>query len=274
VTRSRRALAWGLGAAVSYVALGALSGHLSALARRALLDGIGPPQPYRWACPPPSLASANKRPSMGSFTIDLSPQTGSQPGVFSTNDLQASIVFADGAFPAAPGQSSIHFAITPLCSSAAAQPPAGMVIAGNVYRLEATLMPSGQAERTIASSSQFVLSYPSIPNPATSRHTLLFSPDGMSWQPVSGTIDSIAQQQALANVRMLGYFAVGATPGAGPSGTPRGSIANLIPTILVGVLVAAIAFFIVRFEIRQRRLSAARPRPRTRPPPRRRDDDW
>jgi hypothetical protein len=275
VSRSRSALAWGLGVAFSYVALAALSGHLSPLARRPLLDGFTSPPPYRWVSPPPSLASGNKRPSTGSFTIDLSAQ-GSQAGVFSTNDLQASIVFADGAFPAAPGQSSIHLMITPQAPSAAGPPPAGMVIAGNVYRFQATLQPGGQEETTISSSSQFVLSYPSIPNPATSRHTLLFSSDGMTWQPVSGTIDSIAQQQVLADVRMLGFFAVGATPGTGASGAPKGSIGNLIPTILVGGLVAVIAIFIIRFELRHRRRLESHQRPGRRPPPRpRRDaDDW
>jgi hypothetical protein len=264
--RRRRALLSGVGAAVAYVALAAISGHLSPLARRPLLDGFVAPPPYRWVSPPPSLASGNKRPSVGSFTVDFSAQTGSQAGVFSTNDLQASIVLADGAFPPAAGQSSIHLTITPMTPSAVGPAPAGMVIAGNVYRFQAVLQPSGQEETTIASSSQLVLAYPSIPNPSTSRHTLLSSADGKSWQSVGGSIDTIAQQQVLAKVRMLGFYAVGATPGKGGASVPGGSAGRLITTILVIGLVVAIAFFIVRFEIRQRRRTA-RPRPRRRPPP-------
>ena len=274
MTRSRAALAWGLVAGLSYILLAVLSGHLSPLARRPLLDGFVPPPPYRWVSPPPALASGNKRPSTASLNVDFDSRTGSQAGVFSTNDLQASIVLADGAFPPAPGQSSLRLTITPQSPSSAGPAPAGMVIAGNVYRFRATLEPGGRDLSAIASSSQLVLSYPSTPTPATSRHTLLFSADGAGWQSLSGSIDSVAQQQVLANVRMLGYFAVGATPGRGASGTPTGSVANLIPTILIGVLVAGIAFFIIRFEIRQRRRARSRPRPRPRPPSRPRDDDW
>ena len=57
----------------AYVALAALSGHLSPLARGPLLDGIGPPQAYRWVSPPPDLASTNVAPSSLTRTLPLAP---------------------------------------------------------------------------------------------------------------------------------------------------------------------------------------------------------
>ena len=48
----RRALATGAGIALLYVALAVLSGHLSPLARRPLLDGFAPVPQYRWVSRP------------------------------------------------------------------------------------------------------------------------------------------------------------------------------------------------------------------------------
>ena len=46
-------------------------GHLSSLAKGPLLDGIGPPQPYRWVNPPPDLAATNQPPWSGVFHVPL-----------------------------------------------------------------------------------------------------------------------------------------------------------------------------------------------------------
>ena len=78
VTGTRRALLFGLGAAVLYVAGTALSGSLGPLARRPLLDGFAPPQPYRWVSPPPNLAAGNKPPASAVVSLQLDPQTGSE----------------------------------------------------------------------------------------------------------------------------------------------------------------------------------------------------
>ena len=73
----RRALAAGLVALALYASGAALSGHLSPLARRPLLDGLAPPTPYRWVEPPVELVTSNEPPSSGRFKIRA--RTGGEP---------------------------------------------------------------------------------------------------------------------------------------------------------------------------------------------------
>ena len=93
----RNAIVAGLVSVTVYAALAALSGHLSPLARGPLLDGIGPPQAYRWVNPPPDLASGNQPPSSGVFHVPLD-ASGSRPEVFVTSDNQVTVVVPKGAF--------------------------------------------------------------------------------------------------------------------------------------------------------------------------------
>ena len=74
----RRLVLGGLAVAIAYAALAGLSGWLSPLARGPLLDGLGPPQPYRWVNPPPALASTNQPPSSAVFHVPLD-ANGSRP---------------------------------------------------------------------------------------------------------------------------------------------------------------------------------------------------
>ena len=247
--RPSKALVAGGLVALAYVILAAVSGRLSPLARRPVLDGFVQPLPYHWVKPPPSLASGNKAPSGGSFAIPLDP-SGSEAGVFSTKDLQVTIVLAQNAFASVPGQDSIGLTITPLDPAQFAPAPAGKSITGNVYRIQATLRPSGRDFADLRAAAQLAMAYPIVPNPHAETHTILTSADGMSWTGVT-TIDSIAQFQVTANVRALSYFAVGQSGRAGGSG--GGGSGNLIPIILIGTLVALALIAIIRFEVRERR---------------------
>ena len=114
MTDSRRALVLGLGVAGAYLVLAAVSGRLSPFASRPILDGFAPPPPYHWVSPPPDLASTNKPPSAGRFTLSLDPTTGSKADVFSTADGQVSLALGEGAVPSRPGQDSVALTITPM----------------------------------------------------------------------------------------------------------------------------------------------------------------
>ena len=117
----------------AYLVATAVSGRLTPLARRPLLDGFVPPPPYRWVSPPPDLASSNKRPGVGRFSIDLDPTTGSQANVFSTPDTQVSLALAQGAIPPRAGDAAVALLIAPLAARGDASLPPAVEIAGNVY---------------------------------------------------------------------------------------------------------------------------------------------
>jgi len=231
-----------------YLALAALSGHLSILARRPLLDGFSNQVPYRWVNPPPQHRAGNQPPLSGRFNLSLNPGSGSQPGVFSTRDLQVSVVFSQGSFPATPGQQSVSGTMTPLDPARYGAAPAGLAIAGNVYALKATDQPSGQPVTGLSASTQLALAYPAAPNPSTLAHVILFSPSGRDWKALKST-DSPAQQVS-ANITALGFFAVGQRQSTGTASHSRSA---LIPTILIAVLVFVVALLIVRYEVRERR---------------------
>jgi hypothetical protein len=274
VTGSRRALAAGVAVTALYLVLAVVSGRLSPLARRPLLDGFAPPPPYRWVRPPPSLASTNEKPSSGRFTIALG-TGGSEAGVFSTDDSQASLALGQGAIERSPGDRSVLLRITPLAPAAGVSSPGGMALSGNVYRFAADYRPSGSPVASLGSPGQLVLAYPAAADALLHRHTLLRSDDGTSWKAVQ-SIDSIGQQLVQGDVDGLGYFAVGQAKPGTPRHTSTGTIVYRVILIAgIVVVVAAIGVAELRNRRRRRRTRRPRPRPGKRPPPtRRRGDPW
>jgi hypothetical protein len=242
--RGRRgALAAGLGISVAYLALAALSGHLSPLARLPLLDGIGPVAPYRWVAPPPELAADNVAPVSGSFDIDLSDR-GSRPGVFTTDDAQATLILTAGTFPAAAGQDRVHLTVTPLDPTTVGAPTEPLQIVGNVYRVAATYEPGGDRARTIRSPLEVILIYPLTPNAHATSHTVVSSRDGRTWRSSDGS-DSPAIQQTEGPVDTLGYVAAAGdlTPSStapSPTVTGGGDSTLGIALIVVGVCAALV----------------------------------
>jgi hypothetical protein len=272
VSSRGRALAAGLVVTGLYVVLGAVSGHLSPLARRPLLDGFAPPPPYRWVRPPPSLVSTNKKPSSGRFAIALT-AAGSEAGVFSTDDSQASLALGPGAIKPTPGEVSALLQIVPLAPTPGVSVPSRMVIAGNVYRLTGVYRPGGSPVGKLKDPGQMVLAYPAATDALLHRHTLLRSADGRSWTAVE-SIDSIAQQLVQGNVGELGYFAAGQATSGRPRHTSKGTIVYRV-ILIAGIAAIVAAIGLAELRIRRRRRRPRRPRPRRRPPSsRRRSDPW
>jgi hypothetical protein len=267
----------GLSVVVAYVVLAAVSGRLTPLARRPLLDGFAPPPPYNYVSPPPDLASSNKRPAAGKFTVALDPTAGSEPKVVATSDFQASIALAQGAMAPHAGDSSVSLAITPMAPAPSVALLSGLQMAGNVYRFTATYRPSGDPVTQLRQDAQLVLAYPLRSHALAFRHTLLRSPDGRSFTAVTST-ESIAQQLVQGNVRELGSFAVGQSSTGTP--TPSGSVGHLVYTVVLWALLGLVVVAFLLAEVRRRRNKlrspASRP-PRRRPPPKRdrgRLDPW
>jgi hypothetical protein len=238
----------GLAAVAAYLLLAMVSGRLSPLARRPLLDGFRPPPAYRWVSPPPDLAGHNQRPASGSARIHLDPG-GSAAAVFATSDAQATLVFPARSFPVMSGASAVTVRVDPIAPPTSASVPTGLRIAGNVYRITATYVPSGGTVTSLRQPGQLTLFYPASPDTLLHKHWVLASPDGKTWTRLP-TTDSPSQQLATANIRSLGQFAVGESASGTKAPFPVGRV---VYYAILGLLAAGLVFLFVRTELRLRR---------------------
>ena len=240
---SRRALALGLVAIAAYAALAAWSGALSPLARRPMLDGIGPNAPYRWVAPPPDLASTNQPPEGGTFAVKLT-HTGSEPGVFFTGDAQVTLVLDADAFVPQGDDRTVRLDVEPLDPADFADPASGLTAFGNVVRIRASYQPSGTEVSRLDRSMSVLLVYPVTPTfHALSHGIQLSTNDGDRWAPLQSN-DSLATQQVEARTQRLGLIVVAGEPvpfTASPSSTGGGGGSSTLAILLGGLAVIAAA---------------------------------
>lgn len=233
--RRGAAAATGVAVAAIYAVSAAWSGHLSPLARRPILDGVAPSVPYRWAEPPPELASTNLAPAPGAFRVELG-NRGSVTKVFTTDDAQVTVILSARTFAPSADQRAIEVAIEPLGGSEVTPPEPPLQILGNVYRIEATYVPSGDDAR-LRSDARIVLVYPF--STTLHRHEVVVSPDGEAWTAVD-TNDLPSIQQADGVTSTMDYVAIAGRPGspAPPSGEGGGSNAATIAIVFALVVMA------------------------------------
>jgi hypothetical protein len=238
-SRTTRTIAAGVAVVALYTGSAWISGQLSPLARRPLLDGLAPPTPYRWVDPPPELASTNLAPAPGTFRVGLG-NRGSETAVLTTSDAQVTLILPKGSFPPTEGARALEVSIEPLAASAVDPPTPPLEIVGNVYRLEATEFPSGEPAELVA-EARVVLTYP-FSTGAHPGHTIVHSSDGASWT-TSDTNDLPSIQQADAPIDGLGYVAVArdttATSVPGIADGESSSVATIV--IAAGLVVLAVA---------------------------------
>ncbi len=236
---SRLSIASGMTVMLAYLAGAALSGQLSPLARRPLLDGLAPPPPYRWVKPPPELSSGNRPPSGATSTVPLGP-AGSSVTAISTSDGQANLVMEAGAIAPAAGQRSGHVAMS------------GLVLAGNAYRVRFSYQPSGRPVKTPAGRSTVSLIYPVLPIPVSSPfdYAILSSTDGRAWARQSSTATP-GSHQVSSTLPAPGYVI---------AAVPRAPAEQAAPnrTPLFAGLAAAAALIAVAAIALARRLRAER----------------
>ena len=255
MTPRGRAAVVGAVIAAAYLASAALSGHLSPLARRPLLDGGGVPVPYNWVSPPPALAGGNLKPSGARFVIKFDPSKGSRARVVSTTDIQASLILPTAALPPAAPATQAVVTITPLAPPKAPTLPPNLVITGNVYRIAGTYADGGGVTR-LAKPATLSLLYPLAPDNLLHRFVLLHSRDsGRTWQKVPSSQDSPTQVQVTGTVLELGDYAVGQSVTGSKKPFPIG---RLIYYLLIGGLVAFLLVRIFLNEARRRRKAAAK----------------
>jgi hypothetical protein len=226
-----------------YLGLTSLSGSLSPLARRPLLDGTAPLAPYRWVSPPPELAETNVPPTAGSFTVPLT-ERGSRPDVLTTDDAQATLILAAGTFEPAAGKERVRLTVTPT-DPARIGSPEGLVVLGNAYLVEASYEPGGdRISDRLPVPIEVILVYPLPPDVHTTARSVAFSPDGRNWTVAEGT-DAPAIQQAEGPVNTLGYVVAAAEEGQGPVRTPPAADGGSGGTLRVALIVAAICAALV-----------------------------
>jgi hypothetical protein len=225
-----------------YVAGAYVSGRLSPAARRPLLDGLAPNEPYRWVSPPGDLAGSNRPPTPGMFTLDV--LAGGVPGgAFTSPDAQVTVIVPNHAIPAAPGQRQVSLTMTPLDPASLPPAPRGRIILGNAVRVAATYRPSGDPVRKLTRGVELVLVYPFVLDDA-GDHQLVVSPDGRAWQRVR-TTDHVVPAQAIGTIPSFGYVAVSGlrTRGASSPGPSEGGPG--VPLAIIGAGVALIVLLVV-----------------------------
>jgi hypothetical protein len=227
-----------------YVGGAYLSGRLSPVARRPLLDGLAPSAPYRWVSPPENLAGANRSPTSGTFTLDIGPG-GIPGGAFTTPDAQVSVIVPNDSIPPAPAQRQVRLTVTPIDPASLAPPPRGRIVLGNAVRVVATYRPSGDPVRNLSRGVELVLVYPFVLDDG-GDHQLITSPDGSAWQRIR-TTDHVGPAQAIGTMSSFGYAAVSGlraqrssspAPSEGGPGVPFAIIA-------AGVVLIALLLFLL-----------------------------
>jgi hypothetical protein len=254
----------GLAAVLAYAAGAWISGSISPLARRPILDG-GATLPYRWVSPPPALASTNKPPYAARATLSFQGDR-SDPEVVNTNDQQAEVVLALGAISKAAGADSVTVTIDPVDPSTTGPPPDDLSVLGNAYRFQVTYVPTGAPVTTFRTRPQVFLMWAAIGVRARDR-TVIYSPDGKSWTQLKTQTDHSLLTAMAQAPSANGYFEVATTghipspspvgPGGSTGGLGRGEGGtgggSVVPWVAVGgAVVVAAGLLIARRRSRAR----------------------
>jgi hypothetical protein len=235
--RRRAAVAAGVGVVGVYLVLAGVSGRLSPLARRPLLDGLGPLQAYRWVTPPPDLASTNLAPSALSFSMPLGTQ-GVQGQGPPSGDGQITVIVGDGAIGPHGSDTTVRVDVTPLDPTTLKALGHGLAAFGNVYRIEATYEPSNTRVGTLVRPLDVILVYPVTVTLHSAKHEIASSLDGKRWTVRKGN-DFAASQQVEAPVPTLGYVVVAGVPGPAPVVVTPLASGSGSKAVALGLIVAA-----------------------------------
>ncbi|HKV86994.1 MAG TPA: hypothetical protein VJT78_03250 [Candidatus Dormibacteraeota bacterium] len=198
-------------------------------------DGLGPPQPYNFTCPP-SQAGANQKPSSGHVVIPVNGGV-SEPDSAFTDDGQVVIGFLPGAFDAT-GKTSITVDITPLSTC---PQPAGNRFVTNVYDVT--------ADAKLVKPSNMDIRYSNL-EPDPSDIYQASDPAG-PWKSL-GRNQVAAPYVASVSITSFGYFGAGYPASGSNSGNPTVGGGQLLPIIVAGLIVLVVIAGIPLALIRRR----------------------
>ena len=195
-------------------------------------DGIAPPQPYNWVCPPP-VAGANSGVKAASGHLVIKVIDGvSDPNSAFSDDGQVIVGFLPGAFDAT-GKTQIAVDITPV---APCPNPADIHFVTNVYRIT--------ADAKLVMKANLVMRYSNLV-PAPSFVYEAQDANG-PWQSIGGQEGQAFTIQA--TISQLGYFGAGYPANAtnkNPSSTSQ-LLPIAVAILIVGMLVAGIPLAVLR----------------------------
>ncbi len=194
-------------------------------------DGLAPPQPYHWVCPPPQAIGGNVAPRSGHLDIKVINGISDANSAF-TADGQVVIGFLPGVFDVT-GRTSISVDITPVnpCPN-----PPGLHFATNTYQITASA--------PLLKAAGLELRYSDLV-PAPSDVYYATSADG-PWKSIG------AAQQAQpftidTTTRQFGYFAAGYPSNAThPSSSGSQLIPIAVALLIVVVLIAGLPLAVLR----------------------------
>ncbi|HYM70640.1 MAG TPA: hypothetical protein VEZ44_13675 [bacterium] len=191
--RAPAGLGWGAAAAALYLAV---SGMLGAHSPRLLYDGLVPLPPYQWVHPPGGGSSS---PPPGATGMVALAGGGSSAAEISTDDLQATITFPQGAVASRPGEASVKVTITPLDAATVAPAPNGRRFDSNGYRFEVVYAASGTPAE-LAKPVDIALTY-------AAHATVILRAQGQekAWTVLRGPAFP-ASQQIVVHTDRLGTF--------------------------------------------------------------------
>ena len=188
-------------------------------------DGFGPPQPYRFTCPPPQ-AGANDKPQSGHLDIPVTNGV-SEPSSAFTDDGQVVISFLPGIFDAT-GKTKVAVDIKPLDSC---PQPEGLKFVTNVYQITAdTPLKRGK-------TAGLVLRYSNLqPDPSD---VYMASDAAGPWSGLGHT----AQAQPFTidtSTPSFGYFAAGYPAASPPSASITLGGGQIVPIIVAGLIIVVV----------------------------------
>jgi hypothetical protein len=209
---------------VALLALAAITYVLAAWSvAPGFYDGFGPPQPYRWTCPPPQ-AGANVKPGSGHLDMKVINGVSDANTVF-TNDAQIVAGFLPGSFDAT-GKTSISIDVKPLDTC---PQPAGIKFVTNIYVITASAPLVKTANVTLLYSNL-------LPDPAT-----IYTSDDPNGTWTSITTEQTAQTFTITgHASKLGYFVAGYPATSTPSNSITVGGSQLLPIIVAGLIVVVV----------------------------------
>jgi hypothetical protein len=237
VVRRRTLAASAAAVVLAYAGLAAWSGHLSPLARGPLLDGLGPPQAYRWVSPPPDLAATNVEPSNLTGSMPLTPK-GVAGASFVSSDSQLTVIVKDGAIAPHGHDTSVSLEATPVDPATLAPLEGDLKPFGNAYRIAFTYLPSKVRVTRLRDPLDVLLAYPYTVTLHAANHGLYASRDGKNWTPARSN-DLLAAFQVEGPVPEPGYVVVGGVPTPAPVSTSPGGGSAGTNAVATGLFVVA-----------------------------------